>query len=69
MKAIGDLELTAGAHRLEARPAAAPKNAMLDLRRIELRPRKPAPRAALERRPARTDDAVLLLRAGSRIRD
>jgi putative membrane-bound dehydrogenase-like protein len=44
LKKIGDLELSAGTHRLEARPAAAPRNAMLDLRRIELRPRKPAPK-------------------------
>jgi putative membrane-bound dehydrogenase-like protein len=49
MKKIGDLDLTAGASRLEIRPAAAPRVALLDLRRIELRPRKPPwrPRAAL----------------------
>jgi putative membrane-bound dehydrogenase-like protein len=46
MKAIGVLELEGGANRLEARPAAPPKNALLDLRRIELRPLKPAPKAA-----------------------
>jgi putative membrane-bound dehydrogenase-like protein len=44
MKSIGVLELTTGSHRLIARPAAVPRKAMLDLRRIELRPRKPAPR-------------------------
>jgi putative membrane-bound dehydrogenase-like protein len=42
MKKIGDLELRAGLNRLEVRPAAAPRNALLDLRRIELRPHRPA---------------------------
>jgi hypothetical protein len=46
MKRVGDLELTPGTLRIEARPAAAPRNALLDLRSIELRPRKPAPRPA-----------------------
>jgi putative membrane-bound dehydrogenase-like protein len=41
MKAIGGLELPAGTHRLEIRAASAPRNALLDLKRIELRPRRP----------------------------
>jgi putative membrane-bound dehydrogenase-like protein len=35
---IGDLELSGSENRLEVRPAAAPKNELLDLRCIELRP-------------------------------
>jgi putative membrane-bound dehydrogenase-like protein len=41
MKKVGDLDLAAGTNRLEVRPASAPRNALLDLRRIELRPRQP----------------------------
>jgi putative heme-binding domain-containing protein len=35
---IGELDLPGRTNRLEVRPAAAPRNALLDLRRIELRP-------------------------------
>jgi putative membrane-bound dehydrogenase-like protein len=51
MKMVGNLELMSGVNRLEIRPAAAPRVALLDLRRIELRPRKPPPRAAAISRP------------------
>jgi putative heme-binding domain-containing protein len=46
MKKVGDLELSPGTLRLEVRAAAAPRNALLDLRSIELRPRKPVPQPA-----------------------
>jgi len=36
---IGELDLPGRPNRLEVRPAAAPRNALLDLRCIELRPR------------------------------
>ena len=41
MKMIGVLDLAPGVNRIEARPFAPPRNALLDLRRIELRPRTP----------------------------
>ena len=56
--AIGELDLTAGTHRLEVRPAARPENALLDLRRIELRPRKPAPRSARRARRIEPDRTI-----------
>ena len=46
IRRIGELELAAGPCRLEVRPSAPPRNALLDLRRIELRPRKPTAKAA-----------------------
>jgi hypothetical protein len=45
-KKLGDLALTAGTNRLEVRPAAAPRGALFDLRRIELRPLEPVLGAA-----------------------
>lgn len=56
LQRIGELELSAGPCRLEVRPSAPPRNSLLDLRRIELRPRKPTPRAASSS-PDRTDNA------------
>lgn len=41
LKMIGNLDLAAGVNRIEVRPAAPPRNALLDLRRIELRPARP----------------------------
>jgi putative membrane-bound dehydrogenase-like protein len=49
LKPIGEIELGTGSDRLELRPAAAPRNALLDLRRIELRPAKPAVKGAFHR--------------------
>jgi putative membrane-bound dehydrogenase-like protein len=43
LKKVGNLELTEGTHRLEARVVPPLRNALLDLRRIELRPRRPTP--------------------------
>ena len=56
LQRVGELELPAGPCRLEVRPCTPPRNALLDLRRIELRPRKPAPKAA-SNSPAPADDA------------
>jgi hypothetical protein len=56
MKKIGDVVLTSGASRLEVRPAAAPRNAVLDLRRIELRPHRPV-RKTTSTAPAAAADA------------
>jgi putative membrane-bound dehydrogenase-like protein len=41
MKSIGNLDLAAGVNQIEARATAAPRNALLDLRRLLLRPRRP----------------------------
>jgi hypothetical protein len=54
LRRIGELELPPGSCRLEVRPVAPLHNALLDLRRIELRPGRPAPRAAAIL-PSRTD--------------
>jgi putative heme-binding domain-containing protein len=54
LKRIGDVELSEGTLRLEVRPAAPPRNALLDLRRIELRPRTPIPVPALKPKSAST---------------
>ena len=43
---IGELDLPGRTNRLEVRPAAAPRNALLDLRCIELRPLESGPRVS-----------------------
>lgn len=46
LKRVGELALGGGTVRLEVRAAAPPKSAMLDLRRLELRPIRPAVKRA-----------------------
>jgi putative heme-binding domain-containing protein len=45
MKKIGDLDLAAGSNQIEARATAAPRSALLDLRRLLLRPHRPPAKA------------------------
>ena len=43
---VGELELSGKTNRLEVRPAAAPRNSLLDLRCLELRPLKSGSRVS-----------------------
>jgi len=63
---IGDLDLSGTTNRLEVRPAAAPKNALLDLRCIELRPLRSGPNvsAAVPDRAGDIDSRGLVARTG-----
>jgi putative heme-binding domain-containing protein len=62
---IGDLDLSGRTNRLEVRPAAAPRNALLDLRCIELRPLKSGPNvsAVVPGRAGNIDSRGLVTRA------
>jgi len=62
---IGELDLPGRTNRLEVRPAAAPRNTLLDLRCIELRPLKSGPRvsAVVPDRVGEIDSSDLVARA------